>query len=425
MKILFIVPYAPTPIRVRPYQLVRTLAEQGHEITLATLWTTDAERVDLAQIAPYCASVVAHHLSRWRALSNVLQSAWTSKPLQSAYCRQPELARSLATLLRTQHFDVVHVEHLRGAHYGLAAQGLLGKAASKTPVVWDSVDCITHLFEQAVQHSRNLRGRLITQLDLARTRRYEGWLVGQFNRVFVTSTVEKRALMRLCPLGEMVDDQVTVIANGVDLEYFAPQSGTRSETGLVFSGKMSYHANVTAALFLVHEIMPRVWEQRPEVTLAIVGAEPPAEIRALATAGEARRVTVTGTVPDMRPYLRNATLAVAPIVYGAGVQNKLLEAMACGTPVVTTPLAASGLHAQATTTMAVGEGAEQLAATILHLLSDQPARMALGQRGRRYVEEYHTWSNVATQLGRAYQECAAGAGAVPKSVQRNYYAYSH
>jgi sugar transferase (PEP-CTERM/EpsH1 system associated) len=410
---------------VRPYQLVRALAGQGHEITLATLWTTDEERAELAQIAPYCVHVVAHHLSPWRALGNVVRAAWTSKPLQAAYCWQHELASTLATLLHTQSFDVVHVEHLRGARYGLAAQNVLAKAGRKTPVVWDSVDCITHLFEQAAQHSRNLRGRLITQLDLARTRRYEGWLTGQFDKVFVTSTVEKRALARVCPDEEMADEQITVIANGVDLEYFAPQPGIRSEAGLVFSGKMSYHANVAAALFLVREIMPRIWEQRPEVTLALAGAEPPAEIRALATTGEVRRVTVTGTVPDMRPFLRNATLAVAPIVYGAGVQNKLLEAMACGTPVVTTPLAASGLHSQATTSMAVAEGAEQFASAILRLLADGPARIALGQRGRRYVEEHHTWSNVATQLGRAYQECATGAIAVQHEVRGQHYAYSH
>ena len=106
---------------------------------------------------------------------------------------------------------------------------------------------------------------------------------------------------------------------------------------------MSYHANVTAALHLVNDIMPRVWAHKPEVRLWIVGKDPTPDVQACA-ARHPGTVVVTGSVPDMRDYLRRATMAVVPVVYGAGIQNKVLEAMACGTPVVTSDKATASLQ---------------------------------------------------------------------------------
>ncbi|MCC6456180.1 MAG: glycosyltransferase [Caldilineaceae bacterium] len=420
LKILFIVPYAPTLIRVRPYQLIRSLAQQGHDLTLATLWTSEEERAALSQIAEHCGQVIMHRLSHWRVIGNMARSVCTPKPLQAAYAWQPELGQSIRSLLRERAFDVVHLEHLRGARYGLDAKATLAEQQRQTPVVWDSVDCITHLFQQAVEQSRSRKGRLMTQLDLGRTRRYEGWLVRQFDRVLVTSSTEKQALADLgqadaantnldkANVEAGHDRRLAVVANGVDLQYFTPQPGLQGEADLVFTGKMSYHANVTAALSLVQEIMPLVWAQRPDATVWIVGKEPPAEIRSLASRkGNQERVVVTGTVPDIRPFLHHATIAVAPILYGAGIQNKLLEAMASGTPVIASPQAMAGLPAQSSDSALVADGPAGFAAAIVRLLGDKAARIALGARGRCYVEEHHAWPNVVTQLAEIYQDAIA------------------
>ncbi|NIW43885.1 MAG: glycosyltransferase, partial [Gammaproteobacteria bacterium] len=109
---------------------------------------------------------------------------------------------------------------------------------------------------------------------------------------------------------------------------------------VVITGKMSYHANITMAVYLAEEIMPRVWAERPGVQLEIVGKDPSPEVQNL---GEHKNVSVIGGVPDLRPYIQKATVAAAPILYGVGIQNKVLEAMACGTPVVVTPQAVSAI----------------------------------------------------------------------------------
>ncbi|MDQ4079031.1 MAG: glycosyltransferase, partial [Chloroflexota bacterium] len=148
MRILFVVPYPPSLIRVRPYQLIRQLSRGGHHVTVATLWTTEQERQDVEELENDCERVVAVHLPRARSLWNCLRALPTKKPLQAAYCLHPKLLQHIDAL-RPQT-DIVHVEHLRGALYGLHAADSFKSNGQRKAVIWDSVDCISHLFEQAV-----------------------------------------------------------------------------------------------------------------------------------------------------------------------------------------------------------------------------------------------------------------------------------
>jgi glycosyltransferase involved in cell wall biosynthesis len=164
---------------------------------------------------------------------------------------------------------------------------------------------------------------------------------------------------------------------------------------------MSYHANVTMTLHLVHEIMPHVWQQRPEAKLLVVGKDPAREIQALA---QNPNIVVTGTVDALPPYLQKATVAVAPITYGAGIQNKILEAMGCGTPVVTTPQAVSALCIEPGRDLLVADSPESYAQAILSVLANPQRQEELGRNGRLYVEQHHHWPNVAARLETIYAE---------------------
>lgn len=422
MKILYIVPYAPSQIRVRPYQLIRALHALGHSVTVAALWSNAEEKADLDRLAGEGLKVIAHYLSASRRLQNSLRAAFSDAPLQMAFCWQPEFAAAVRKLVQTSGFDVVHVEHLRGARYGLDVQSVqLATSDSPVPIVWDSVDCITLLFQQAMKFSRSLKGRALAGLDLARTRRYEGRLVNAFDRVLVASAIDKVQIQQLAfqvkdgGTGLMgaadSNDKVVVLKNGVDLAYFRPDASPREPEQLVFSGKMSYHANVTAAIHLVKDVMPRVWAQRPNAQVWIVGKEPPSEIRTLATTTEnallgqraaAGAVVVTGTVPDIRPYLNRATVAVAPVVYGAGIQNKVLEAMACGTPVIASPQATAALRTRRNEEVVVADDAETFAHSILQVLDKPNWQRELSLAGRAYVERNHSWATIAVQLHSVY-----------------------
>jgi glycosyltransferase involved in cell wall biosynthesis len=274
------------------------------------------------------------------------------------------------------------------------------------PKVYDSVDCISLLFEKALHSAPSLASRLIAWMDLGRTRRYEGQLISQYDKVLVTSPQDKEALLRLDghSHGQEQDKRVTVLPNGVDLEYFAFTNGDRAPETLVFSGKMSYHANVAAVFHLAQEIMPLIWARRPRVKLEIVGKNPPKAICALA---KDDRVRVTGFVPDLRPYLAQATVSVSPMQYSVGIQNKVLEAMAMGTPVVTTPQTRTALLAREGEHFLIGESAGDFAAQVIRLLDDSELAARIGVAGRQYVEEHHDWNRLAARLEEVYRRVAA------------------
>jgi len=168
----------------------------------------------------------------------------------------------------------------------------------------------------------------------------------------------------------------------------------------VFYGKMSYHANITAALHLANQVMPLVWAQRASVRLVVAGSQPSPAVRKLAETYP--QVEVTGYLSDLRAPLRKASLAVAPLLYGAGIQNKVLEAMACGTPVVASPLAISALQVQPGQDCLVANSLQTFAEAILDLLNNPALRERVSAAGRRYVETHHDWAAIAAQLESIY-----------------------
>ena len=242
-----------------------------------------------------------------------------------------------------------------------------------------------------------------------------------FDRVLVTSAIDKEKLEELhFDVGEKwkkesegdelrnlrdrnPNSKIVILRNGVDLDYFSPTYEPRNQNSIVFCGKMSYHANVTACLYLVEQVMPRIWKEYPHARLTIVGKDPPKKIKDLALRFPGK-IDVTGTVPDVRPYVRRASLAVLPIVYGAGCQNKILEAMACETPVVTVPQAVSCFDVVHNRDVVIADTPEQIARMAVRLLRNTQHRLKIGQAGRRYVKKNHRWSDIAGDLEEIYRE---------------------
>ena len=398
MRVLFVVPYVPSLIRVRPYNLIRGLSAAGHEVTVMTLWTSPQEQRDLQALRAQCHQVVAIPLSGWKSLRNCAAALPGRRPLQAVYCYSSALQKAIreATGQGSDHFDVVHIEHLRGALYGLGLE---------LPKVWDAVDCISYLFEQTARYSRSTFGKLASRLELARTRWYEAWLLGRYDHVLTTSATDRNALMELFrnqeEAGKAANERapITVLPNGVDLDYFAPLGLPREPSTIVITGKMSYHANVTAVLYFYREVFPLVRSQRKDVRLSIVGKAPPRNVQRLASDPT---VTVTGYVPDLRTYLGRATLAVSPVLYGAGCQNKVLEAMAIGTPVVCTSVSIRGIEAEPGRDLLVADDAQQMAESILELLDSTNLRERLARGARHTVETHHDWKATVRDLEAIY-----------------------
>ncbi len=397
MQILFVAPYTPSLIRVRPYQFIRHLAERGHAITLVCVADNPAALTDLRS---FCQRVIAVPVRRMDHLLAYLRAVPGKLPLQAAHCLIPAMVEAVTSAIDMDDYQFIHIEHLRAAEIVRAA---LRRAHQQPPALLDAVDSISLLFERTLRRGSALSSRIRALIDLARTRHYEAAYPHRFTAITVTSPEDRWAIETLQrALSQPGGCPITVIPNGVDLSYFQPAPAVaRQPNTLIFTGKMSYHANEAAARYLIETIMPLVWARRADVAVTLAGAEPGPHLRAYA---RDPRVTVTGAVPDLRPYLAQAAIAVAPIRYGVGVQNKVLEAMATATPVITTRQSTVALEVEPGRDLIVADDPAAFANAIITLLADRQQRQRIGAAGRAYVEQHHNWQQSARRLEACYAQ---------------------
>ncbi|MHB1415121.1 MAG: glycosyltransferase [Chloroflexota bacterium] len=375
---------------MRPYNFVRALAAR-HEVSLLT---TDAPREEAAAdgLRAFCREVEFVPLRRTSVARNCASAALRGQPLQAAFCRSSNFARRLERMLHDRRFDVVHVEHLRAAH-------VVEVLPTSLPSLYDAVDCISLLWEHTARSSHSFHQRLLATMELRRTRAYEARLLERFDKVAVTSPVDGQALRSLAP-----EADVNVVPNGVDLEYFRPVPGQHEQATLVFSGKMSYHANATAILHFVERIFPAIRARHPSAQLRVAGSRPTKLVRNLA---RDPAISVTGYLPDIRQAVGLGTVAVCPVTVKVGIQNKVLEAMAMGLPVVSTREGIQGLMVEPGRDVLVADSPAEFAAHVCRLLEDLGLRESMGLAGRRYVETHHRWDVAAHRLEQMYDEAIA------------------
>ena len=393
MRILFVSPYLPSLIRVRSYNFIKALAERGHEIWLLCLVNERDVSSKARNLEKYCERVETVYLSTPRSLLSCLTKLPSPVALQSAYCFSKAFSTKVADTLAAERFDVVHVEHIRAAY-------ALPQGERTVPAVFDSVDCITSLYRQFAQDKPSRLGRSIAAVEAGKLRGYEPSQASRYDRVTITSDRDKSELQALAPHLD-----IDVVSCGVDLDYFGPGENGLGEKGrIVLSGKMSYYANEAAASFFCRDIMPLIIAREPQTTLTIVGSSPSRRVQRY---GRMPGVTVTGYVPDIRASLREARLAVCPVTVGAGIQTKVIEAMAMGKPVVATSKACQALSVRNGEDLVITDEPKAFAEAVVRVLRDDKLALKLGQNGRKYVENNHSWDENARLLEESYHKAIA------------------
>jgi len=387
LHILFVTPYVPSKVRVRPYAFIRELDKLGHRVTLACLVQPSYEQIYLSEIEPYCEAVHPVYLRRFDPYLQTAGSFFTRQPLSVAYCDSPDFQNKVEELSYGDRFDLIHTEFIRATPITYRLNGF--------PKVYDAVDSLTLSYRRSIT-AANIPSmqRLIALVEWLKMRDYEPWIIQHYDKVVVSSPIDKNTF-------NSARREVEIIPNGVDLNYFNWYKGPREENSIVFLGKMSYYVNIASVLWFYHNVFPLVRRHHPKVRFNIVGRNPTPVITAL---GKDRSVEVTGTVPDVRPYLTKSTIAVCPMVSGAGIQNKMLEAMAMGLPCVATSLACQALQTQNGYDVLVADTAEDYANAISELLDHPEHRCRLAENGRHYVEQHHNWNGIGKQLDKLYRE---------------------
>lgn len=393
MNILYIchrIPYPPDKgDKIRSYHQVVELSRR-HRVHVACLIDAREDFAHVEALRKECASVDAAPRG---ALGSALRAALallTGGSLSVAAFRSSALRRAIERRAERDRPDAVVVFSSAMAPYASPLNG--------TPRVLDLVDVDSEKWRDMAERS-SFPLSWIYRVEAARLAREEARYAAGFDRALLVSDQEA-ALFR----ERGGDGSIEVIANGVDLDYFtprAPRSPGERSCGVVFVGVMDYWPNVDAVITFCDHVLPRIAHVIPDVTFTIVGRNPVNRVTALA-----RRpgVTVTGTVPDVRPHLAGATVAVAPFRVARGIQNKVLEAMASGVPVVASRVGAQGMRIGPDDGVFVSDDPEAQAGEIVKLARDHAHWARRSGEGRRFVERAHRWDEHGAALNRLLEE---------------------
>lgn len=392
--ILFLAHRLPWPPdrgdKIRSYNLLRHLSGIARVHVLAF-----AEDVREIASADALRSMVASIHVEWR--SNIPGPS----VLRALVTRQAASVAMFASRSMQGHVDRILEQEDIGTILAFSGQmAQFVPERTKARFLMDFVDVDSEKYT-AYATSGPFLLRWLYQREARLLGRYERAVAQRADRSLFVSEAEASLFRQLSGLGP---DRVIAIENGIDLDYFKPNGGfprldpsLRGGPGplIVFTGQMNYRPNVDAATGFARDMLPVLRHIRPDIHFAIVGRNPPAEVEELATLPG---VIVTGEVPDVRPWIAAADVIVAPLRIARGIQNKVLEAMAMGRPVVASSAAAEGINAQPERDFFVADG-DATATTILALLSDAERAEKLGRRARaRMVEHYH-WDSRLAPLG--------------------------
>ncbi|HIK31117.1 MAG TPA: glycosyltransferase [Oscillatoriales cyanobacterium M59_W2019_021] len=405
MKILAIsatFPYPPSRggTQVRTFNLLKALS-QRHEITLATQRSADVTEDEIEGLRQWVADLwvfarpPAVATGTWEKLKRFGRFAVEGTPPSVVSYQIPQMQAAIDRAIASRTFDALTCEHSANEIF-VRPQW---RQHLRTVVNIHSSVYGTCRQQVATGTAEN-PGR--DRLYLPLLYRYERRYIQKFSQLVVTTEEDRQQLQEFSP-----DSRVEVIPNGVDLNLFPPRKIDPGGHHLIFVGAMDNIANIDAVCFLARSIFPAIRQRYPQATLALVGANPVAEVTQL---GQLPGVTVTGRVPSMVEYLQQATVCVLSMRIGYGIKNKTLEAMAAGTPVVGSDRALEGLAVESPLRALRANTVEEYVEAISRLLENPQLRSQLSQNGRSFVESEYTWE----RAGRQYEE-AVSIGRSPYS----------
>ncbi len=378
-KILFLTSRLPYPPdrgdRLRAFHFLRQLAQE-HEITLVSFLASEEERPFLENLRPFCQEIHTVLHPPLRSLLATGLNLWRNQPLQALYYRSANMQQRVTAVLAQEQFDLVYVHLFRMAQY------VTGWAGYR---VVDLTDVISQEVTKSLAYRRTF-WRWVYRLEGPRIARYEQWVAQQFEETWLIAAADRQVLAHGCPQAN-----IQVVPNGVEVTRFRPLGITAVPHQLLFVGHMGVFHNIDAAVYLAQEILPLVRQQIPDATLVLAGASPAKSVQLLA---RLPGVTVTGFVPDLNQLLNESAVFVAPLRFAAGVQNKVLEAMAAGRPVITSSLVNNGIGASAGRELWLADGARETADAILHLLRHPTTRETLATAGHSFVSQQFRWEAV-------------------------------
>jgi glycosyltransferase involved in cell wall biosynthesis len=434
-KLLFLAHLLPWPLegggQIKSYHTLRLLASH-FDITLLAFVRQKTEHRDVIALQPLCVggiqTVLLSH-RRWRDLLAIVRSAISGTSLLIARDQSLAMASAVRTILSAHRFAAFHVDHLQMMPFVPPPNDPL---LENTKVILDQHNVEHHLLRTIAEIEQGMPPLIkrVARWDLLRLHRFERSACQRADQILAVSQEDANAFAEM--LGDASKISITPI--GVDTDYFSPTSQAQetktrpllvppggrmasevtphrqglsapvlnSANPILSVGTMYWPPNVDAAQWFCTEILPLIHQRLPGTRFQIVGAKPTKSVKALADA-QPELVTVTGTVPDVRPSMAACGVFVVPLRAGSGMRVKILNAMAMGIPIVSTTLGAEGIDITEGENILLADTPTHFSEAVLQILTDRSLADRLGQAARMLALEKYSWDIVGQRLLQAYQ----------------------
>ena len=393
MNILMVSSSFPSPTSgssTRAYYLLKSLA-RAHKVSLLLCMLVDnmveESTHDVSSLKEFVQSIqIISQLAIKHGRRKQLTSFLQGKSYTLNRYVLPELQKALDTLLADHRYDIVLFEGILVANYCIPED---------VRIVIDLYDIQHELVQRSCRRKKNWVSKWYGLLEHRLIQPAELKICSNAATIFVCSERERSYLQKLLP-----ESSIAVVPNGVDIENFQELQEQEVSNRIIFTGAMNYFPNVDAVLFFAHKCWPLILNAVPNATWQIVGRDPTLEVRKLA---KLPHVTVTGSVPDMQPYLAASAVAIAPILAGSGTRLKILEALAMKKAVVSTTIGCEGLSVKSGKHLIVADEPETFAQAVIDYLNNPEMRGAHGNAGRLLVESMYSWKYCGEQLLQALE----------------------
>jgi polysaccharide biosynthesis protein PslH len=383
MKILIISSRIPFPVKTGDRVLLYNRLKRLHlnnEITLILLYSRDSELSNIDSLYKYCKNIHTFKISKIRSIFNIISNfLFDRSPLQVLYFKINSIQKKIKLIHDQGEFDIVNA-------YLIRTIPLI--EFLDTPIVLDMIDSMQLNFERRINHTNSIILKLLYKFEYNRIVHYENNLPKNIKKSLVVASEDKA----------YIHSDATVLSLGVDTEYFATANNQRNNT-IIFSGNMSYEPNIQAILWFYKKCYPIILKKVPNVSLIIAGTSPSKELINL----RSKRIKVTGYVDSLSELISQSTLSIAPMQSGSGMQNKILEAMSCEVPVVTTKIGLGSIDIQHLGEIIVEDNSSKFADYVIDILLNPDSYNTLTKRARNFVIKHHSWDSHVSNLLIEYQ----------------------
>jgi sugar transferase (PEP-CTERM/EpsH1 system associated) len=381
-KLMVITSRFPYPLdkgdKLRAYHQIKELSKEC-EVHLVSLSNKNINKKDKSELEKLCETVSIYKLNKIQSVLSLFRAFFNKKPFQVALFYNKKIHKKIKKKTREINPNHIYCQLIRCAEYV--------KDEFDIPKTIDFMDVLSKGIERRISTSPFYLQKLL-KTEAERLKVYENIMFEYFDNHAIISLQDQELIYHV------KREEIAIIPNGIDTIFFSPDNKNEKKYTLLFNGNMQYQPNVKSAIYIVTHILPLVKEQIPEVSLLISGTSPAKEVQELAS----ESVTVSGWMDDIRDAYNLASVFIAPMQIGTGLQNKLLEAMAMEMPCVTSKLANNALNAMPNEEILIGNSKEEYAELIVQLINDSSQSKKLGKNGQAYVRNNFNWETSTKKL---------------------------